>query len=178
MIKLKEPANLLDLLECPYFEGRRIAAHSSNCHHVMGGGIAKQIAERFPQAYAADKNTPKGGIKLGTFSTAPISLEPGKERQLYNIYGQDHPGKNGSHSDSRATSYDALYDGMGRALVDCALRWEIKGPPHRIEVLLPYGMGCGLGCGSWTIVEALIKDLDSWANKTWGTVFSFVICKL
>ena len=29
-------------------------AHSCNCQNVMGGGIAKQIKERYPQAYEAD----------------------------------------------------------------------------------------------------------------------------
>lgn len=35
-------------------------AHGCNCYKTMGAGIAKQIAERFPNVFEADKATMLG----------------------------------------------------------------------------------------------------------------------
>ena len=41
-----------NLLDFP--NGINNIAHSCNCRMIMGGGIAKQIKERYPEAYQAD----------------------------------------------------------------------------------------------------------------------------
>jgi len=46
-----------------------VIVHGCNCFNTMGAGIARQIARRFPEAYAADCETIASDIsKLGTFS--------------------------------------------------------------------------------------------------------------
>jgi O-acetyl-ADP-ribose deacetylase (regulator of RNase III) len=46
-----------------------IIIHGCNCFNMMGGGIAAQIATRFPDARAADDETLKGDPgKLGTYT--------------------------------------------------------------------------------------------------------------
>lgn len=60
--------NLIDLAEQGEFD---FIVHGCNCHHTMGSGIAKEIRERYPQAYEADLLTPKSDRdKLGSFSVA------------------------------------------------------------------------------------------------------------
>jgi len=43
--------------------------HGCNCHHTMGSGIAKQLKEKYPGVFEADKRTNHGDMyKLGGFS--------------------------------------------------------------------------------------------------------------
>jgi O-acetyl-ADP-ribose deacetylase (regulator of RNase III) len=58
--------NLIDLAEQGNFD---VIVHGCNCLNTMGSGIAKEIRERYPEAYAAD--TAHGNnIKLGNWSEA------------------------------------------------------------------------------------------------------------
>ncbi|MGA8944018.1 MAG: hypothetical protein WB502_15090 [Thermoactinomyces sp.] len=55
-----------------------VIAHQCNCFATMGAGIAKQIKERYPEAYEADRNFPIPiGIRkrLGHFSKAEVGVE-------------------------------------------------------------------------------------------------------
>lgn len=83
--------NLLDLAEEGEFN---VIVHGCNCHHTMGSGIAREIRERYPQAYEADLETPKSDReKLGRYSVAPT-----ENFAIVNAYtqfdfmprGQDH----------------------------------------------------------------------------------------
>lgn len=71
--------NLLDMAENGDFD---IIVQGCNCHNTMGSGIAREIRERYPQAYEADCETVAGDkTKLGTFthshatSSAPIKKD-------------------------------------------------------------------------------------------------------
>lgn len=58
--------NLLEMVDAGEFD---VIIHGCNCFHTMGGGIARQIAKRWPQAYQADKTTPYADrTKLGSWS--------------------------------------------------------------------------------------------------------------
>ena len=51
-----------------------VIVHGCNCFCTMGAGIAKQIKNSFPIAYAADLETNKGDrSKLGTCSVAVVN---------------------------------------------------------------------------------------------------------
>ena len=46
-----------------------VIVHGCNCMCTMGAGIAKQIKQKFPEAYRVDCQTKKGDrSKLGTIS--------------------------------------------------------------------------------------------------------------
>jgi O-acetyl-ADP-ribose deacetylase (regulator of RNase III) len=46
-----------------------IIMHGCNCFNVMGGGIAAQIAQQFPDAHLADQETVRGDVgKLGSYT--------------------------------------------------------------------------------------------------------------
>lgn len=58
--------NLIDLAEAGKFD---VIIHGCNCFNTMGGGIAREIRERYPMAAKADQSTIAGNIdKLGSFT--------------------------------------------------------------------------------------------------------------
>ena len=58
--------NLLDLAEAGEFD---IVVQGCNCFNTMGGGIAKEIRERYPEVAKADAETERGDYrKLGTYT--------------------------------------------------------------------------------------------------------------
>ena len=60
--------NLLDLAEAGEFD---IVVQGCNCFNTMGGGIAREIRERYPMAALVDNETLKGDYrKLGNWTTA------------------------------------------------------------------------------------------------------------
>jgi O-acetyl-ADP-ribose deacetylase (regulator of RNase III) len=60
--------NLLDLAEAGEFD---IVVQGCNCFNTMGGGIAREIRERYPVAALVDNETVKGDYnKLGNYTTA------------------------------------------------------------------------------------------------------------
>lgn len=126
--------NLLDLAEDGVFD---VIVHGCNCQHTMGAGIAKQIKERFPKAYQADLDTPKGGGKLGTVSAASLP-----DFTIVNAYTQDFYGPTGQQAD-----YDAIRSSM-----------------HYIKTWF-YGkrigyprIGAGLGGGDWSVISKIIDE--------------------
>jgi O-acetyl-ADP-ribose deacetylase (regulator of RNase III) len=60
-----------DLIELGLAGEFDLIIHGANVFHTMGAGIARQIREKIPEAYAADKETPYGKEeKVGTYSKA------------------------------------------------------------------------------------------------------------
>lgn len=149
-----------DIFTC----GAGVLIHQANCHHSMASGIAREIKERFPEAYAADLATPKASLeKLGTFSAAEVDRPPdaadGLEvnsgrngdgipipgfRYVVNLYSQY-----GFTDGNRKTSYDAMYDGLLR----------VRNDPRfsGLVFAVPYKIGCGLGGGNWKVVTAILE---------------------
>ncbi len=62
--------NLLDMAEAGDFD---VVVQGCNCFNAMGGGIAREIAERFPEAKQEDRKTQAGDYnKLGTWTQVEI----------------------------------------------------------------------------------------------------------
>lgn len=82
--------NLIDLAEQGEFE---VIVHGCNCQNVMGSGIAKEIRERYPGAYEADKLATEQWknpvAKLGNFSTYS-TIGKGNPFIIVNAYTQIH----------------------------------------------------------------------------------------
>ena len=77
--------NLLALARSGRFD---VVIHGCNCRHAMGAGIAKQIKDSFPEAWAADLATPAGAEKLGQISSAETDCD-GHRLTVVNAYTQD-----------------------------------------------------------------------------------------
>lgn len=132
--------------ECSIFDGGADGIiHQSNCYNTMGSGIARQIKERYPEAYDVDCQTIFGDYKkLGTFSWVKTNDQ---KFYIYNCYSQYRHG-----TDTRHTNYEAIYNGLSSI--------KSHAESHQLKSLsLPHKMGCNLGGGNWKIVNAIIEDI-------------------
>ena len=131
-----------------------VIAHSCNTRHIMGAGIAKQIKDRYPQAYEADWKAFNSnyGVTLGKFSKAEIS----DRKYIYNMYTQATIGT------GREVDYEKFWQALKRVEQDLyamnVAKHEYDGsPPPTLG--LPYGISCGLAGGNWGIIKAMIEDI-------------------
>lgn len=134
-----------DLLEKALGEEFDVIIHGCNCFCDMGAGIAKQIKEKFPDAYNADLKTKKGDkSKLGTVSTAKIH-KAGRVLTIVNGYTQFADEGQGILVD-----YDALRSVMK------AVKEQFSGQ----KIGYPK-IGAGLAKGDWDIISMIIdKELE------------------
>jgi O-acetyl-ADP-ribose deacetylase (regulator of RNase III) len=131
--------------------------HQANCFGVMGGGFAKILREVYPEAAQVDSETQKGcKEKLGSFSC--VKAKDGI--YIYNMYSQYRYGAAKRHTD-----YESFYTGL-KAVEAHAKMLGL----HTIAI--PYGIGCGLGGGSWKIIYAIIEEIFE------SSTIELVICKI
>lgn len=125
--------------------------HQANCFATMGAGIAKQISKRYPAVLEVDRNfhIPAGKTaRLGRYSEADVD-GPHGPLTVVNLYGQFNYGR-GKQTDDKA--FEAALD---RILSDIG-RSHQRNP----KVGMPYGIGCGLAGGDWTVIRRIIIDLS------------------
>lgn len=144
---------IIDIFNAPI----NAIAHQCNCYHCMGGGIARAIAIKFPDAEKADNATPLGEEKMGTYSSATIG-----NLTIYNCYTQGQYGQS-----ECMTNYNSIRECFA------SLREDIeKNNPEGFTLGIPHGYGCGLGGGDWSIVENIIEESFK------DAAFDVLICKL
>ena len=116
--------------------------HQVNSQGVMGGGIAKQIKEEFPNHFERyEKYCNKYSRLLGTvFSVDGV----------VGVFGQDHYGIGERH-----TNYAALLSGLDSFMGELLAEYS-----DYTKIGIPHGIGCGLGGGDWTIMRMLLEDLQ------------------
>ena len=126
--------------------------HCANLYHTFGAGIAKQIKIKYPSAYQADCETPKGSEKkLGTYSSSHEN-----DKSIYNLYGQVGIGNDGDPL-KRNCRYDHIHDAMWLV---CEYIVDTKGnSPYILGI--PHGMGCGLAGGEWSIVYSILEFIEN-----------------
>lgn len=123
-----------------------VVCHQVNCMGVMGAGLAKQVRNKFPEAYAAYLITCsqiKRGMISGLGKVQFYDALSDAGYILANIFGQYGYGRN-----KRYTDYDAVRKALqtiARAYQDATIR-------------IPYKMGCGLGGGDWGMVLPIIQE--------------------
>lgn len=123
-----------DLLASPC----TVIGHCANCFNVMGAGIARQIAIKFPGAWTADQKTAPGDRrKLGTFSKwkGPVTI--------YNLYGQYGFGA------GKQVDYYMLQKAL-TLMRDDLNADDIVGFPR---------LGTGLAGGSWEEIECILLEV-------------------
>lgn len=124
-----------------------IVVHQVNGLGVMGAGLAKQIAERYPHVERAYKRfvhamnrTPEDLLGECFFAGASDTL------RIANVFGQARIGR-----DKRQTDYDAL-----KTALHVVARVAIR---NNQSVAIPYKLGCGLAGGDWDVVEPMIDEV-------------------
>jgi O-acetyl-ADP-ribose deacetylase (regulator of RNase III) len=132
-----------------------IIAHQVNCMGIMGGGIAKTIRTTWPRVYEiykahCEKYSPEyllGRVQFVRPHFQTLEGEMNYPIAVANIFSQQNISKQGE----QATDYKALNDAL----------WNIAETMREKEwktIGLPYGIGCGLGGGDWSIVEEFIEN--------------------
>jgi O-acetyl-ADP-ribose deacetylase (regulator of RNase III) len=79
--------NLLDLAEAGEFD---VVVQGCNCFNTMGGGIAREIRERYPEVAYVDSKTERGDYhKLGNWTSEVVVRKNGTvEFDIVNAYTQ------------------------------------------------------------------------------------------
>ena len=139
-------------------------AHSCNTLNIMGGGIAKQIKDRFPQAYEADTKfharreivfprssriDPLGKYSKAKFKSMFLKNATGT---IYNLYTQANIGVH-----ERQVDYEAFWKALKGMQEDLLFVQHETGATQILG--LPHGISCGLAGGSWKIIKAMIEDI-------------------
>lgn len=130
--------------------------HCANLHNVMGGGIARLVRSKFPEAYEADGKVVDPQLGHFSFASVCVCQEFNIEAQIFNLYGQFGIGNDG-HPMNRNVRYDAIHDGVWRI---CEFIVE-KFPNECYNLAFPYGMGSALAGGDWKIVSAILESIES-----------------
>jgi len=124
--------------------------HQVNCFGVMGGGLALQIANKWPkvltsyQKFIKDFRSVNNGDRHGLLGKCHIvAIE---KLFIANLFGQFNVGW------GLQTDYDALFKAL-IGLRDTILYIERK------KLALPVNLGCGLAGGDWNIVHSLIVNV-------------------
>lgn len=125
-------------------------AHSCNTHNVMGAGIAKQIKDRYPNAYESDCHARyEDQNNLGNWSFA--WTDSTCQRGIYNLYTQSQIGG------KRAVNYEAFHKSL--SFVAEHLHYNYLHGEDDVILGLPYGISCGLAGGNWNIIYEMINDI-------------------
>lgn len=126
-----------DLIEEFQFGRVHSMVHGCNCFHLMGAGIAGQIAKVYPKALMADLKTPLANPnKLGKYSKYVLP----NSQMIINMYTQYEPGAN--------FEYLALIKGVQK------LNREFKNS----DIVFGFPeIGCGIGGGQWFYVKDIIE---------------------
>ena len=117
-----------------------VIVHGCNCECMMGGGIAKQIRQAFPEAYQADfQTTACDPRKIGSFSFAKANVNKGKHLVIVNGYTQVLAGGQ--------VNYHALREVMK----------QVKQNFYGKRIGYPM-IGAGLAGGDWDQIKLIIAE--------------------
>lgn len=146
--------NLLDLAEAGEFD---IIVQGCNCFCTQGHGLARQIRERYPQAYEVDRMTRKGDRnKLGEFSVAAAD-----NFVIVNAYTQYDYNRSGERRDVFE------YEAFERVLENLYDRMTWGGVPRRFG--FP-AIGQGLAGGDPVRIRAQLEKFAQKVEAAGGTV--------
>lgn len=130
-----------------------LIAHQCNCKGVMGAGLAKGIRDRYPYAY---KHYREAHLADNLYLGQTQILRVNDNLYVANLMAQDGYGRDRQYTDYNALSQCLTY--IHQFVLE----------NKEINVYLPYGIGCGLAGGNWSVVKGLIDKYCPGA----------IICKL
>lgn len=125
-----------DLLDQP----RGVLCHQVNLRGVMGAGIALQIRKKWPNAYDDYIRHCRKGPAIGNVVFSEIIAG---ELFVAHLFGQADIGIRGCQT--RYIAYPLLLDQVRAFAAE-----------KHADVFVPYGIGCGLGGGDWSIMSKII----------------------
>lgn len=131
--------------------GADCLVNATNTLGVMGAGIARQFALRWPEMYADYQRAAEAGeLQVGRvhawFNPAATEedAEDGEPDWIVNLHTMVEPGQH------------ARYSYVVRGLLDLAER--LGSELGDVETIAVPALGCGIGGLEWSTVEILIRD--------------------
>jgi hypothetical protein len=114
--------------------------HCVNCQRTMGSGIALEIKNRVPMAYAVYMDSPQ---VLGTF------CEGGN---VINLFAQEYYGTYGPFyaATGRQLHYEALATGLSKVATELG---------QDKTYAFPYKFGSDRAGGDWKLVKKIVEDM-------------------
>lgn len=134
--------------------GADIICHQVNCQGVMGSGVAKQIKEKYPEAYEEYKRLCDGytdkAYLLGVAQRVCCCDEDATI--VCNLFAQENYGYNGKCFTDIKALRKCLED-----VHSCynRLRQGLFG----VRIAMPYKIGCVRGGANWEEVLAMIEEI-------------------
>ena len=118
-----------------------IILHQANCQGVMGAGLALQLKKKWPVVYT-DYRTKyeQKGLYLGDIIISRV--EEKNDVYVASICSQKFYGRGKVFTD-----YEYLRKCM-KAL-----------STNRMQIYVPYGIGCGIAGGDWNVVSKIIDEV-------------------
>lgn len=129
---------------------RDIIVHQVNCINVMGGGIAKAIAERYlnvkREYYKYVRSFKDSSELLGNVQF----VDTYDDKIVANVFGQEFI--RSSPRDKKVyTVTDALLNGLRQV--------KALAEKNNYTIAIPYGIGCGMANGDWNEIRPAIEEL-------------------
>lgn len=136
---------MIKLVICDLLDATEdIIVHQVNCQGKMGSGIAKQIREKYPQAYKDYMNIKDKHLQLGETWVTHIKEE---NKYIAHLFGQLNYGYDGK----RYTNYEAFYSGLEYI--------KNQAKKFKYSVAIPYKIGSDRGGADWNIIYAIIDSI-------------------
>ena len=126
-----------------------VIAHQVNCQGVMGAGIAKALRDRYQILYPLYKQlciSREDYDLLGLMQLIQVT----DTLYISNVFGQLTYGKDASVI---YTNYEALKVSLNKLFESAS--------DKKLDVYIPYKIGCGLANGDWNVVLNIINELDA-----------------
>lgn len=118
-----------------------LICHQVNCLGIAGGGLALQIRKKYPEWYEWYAIRAEASM-LGQVNYYTVH----KGLLIANLHSQLKIGP------GNQTNYTAIDSCLHHIWVD----WHYKG---FADIYIPYGIGCGIAGGDWSIVEPMIERI-------------------
>lgn len=148
--------NLLDMAEEGQFD---IVVQGCNCFNTMGGGIAREIRQRYPEVADVDSNTKRGDYnKLGNYTEGYA---------WYNEHGDDADNFiiiNAYTQFNMSTGQD-VFEYTAFALILQKLAHMYPGSRFGFPLI-----GCGLARGNQPRIVTMLTDFADKITASGGTV--------
>lgn len=126
-----------------------IILHQVNVLGRMGAGLALQIKNKYPEIMSSYELLCSRHYNCKEKLMGTVDIHPTHDgKYVASIFGQMNVGRG-----IRQTDYDALRTGLEKV--------ESYAKVFDKSVAIPMRLGSGLGGGSWSVVEKMIKDVFS-----------------
>ena len=125
-----------------------VICHQVNAEGIMGGGLAKQIADKYPHVklkYKLYCNAYKNNYKLLSNKFCTVKID--SNQFIVNCFTQ---------KPNFETDYKAL-----KICFEKLLKLVKK---DKSSICIPYKYGCGIAKGDWNIVENIFSKLSDKYN--------------